>query len=71
MKGGHVLESCILSVSSSRLDQDLWDSYSHVQYQGGMICGDMLISKAGKNKDAYSYAEFTETKWQNSGLHNL
>lgn len=26
----------------------LWESYSHFQYQGGKICGDMLISKVRK-----------------------
>lgn len=25
----------------------------------------------GQKNDAYSYAEFTETKWQNSSLYNL
>lgn len=49
--------------------KDKWESYIHFQYEGGVICGDMLISKV--RKDAYSYAEFTKTKWQNSSLYNL
>lgn len=30
--------------------RDMWDSDSHFQYQGGMICGDMLISKVSRER---------------------
>lgn len=52
-----ILESC-LKCFILNLENDTRD-YRHSQFEEGMICEDMLISKVEKSH-AYSFAEFTK-----------
>lgn len=63
------MEWCILSVSSSRLDEAYGTPTTFSISRRYDLCG--YADFQGWEMDAYSYAEFTKTKWQNSSLNNL